>query len=231
MDLETEALLFAEPNSLKRRKFEAALFWEKSLKLRRDVQIYGALVFKTWLELESDPEVAEYNEAPLPIFIADGDRVVKHQFAFAVRRQDGVIQVIDVRSAVGEPWDGTTADMEIEGSESTRIKSWCDKQDISHLTREREYFKNKDIWLSNIRRMLKFVEITNESREPLTEEKVALAVAKFAPITVRNLLDKLDDEETLIIGCICRGILTKKFQAPIDRRGFDGMLVIDVAES
>ena len=96
MDLETEALLFGKTLSRKRRNFKATLFSEISLKQHRDIQVYGLLSHKVWLELESDREVADYNELPKVIQIPCGSTVIAHQFRFAARKTSGIVEIIDI---------------------------------------------------------------------------------------------------------------------------------------
>lgn len=229
MNLETDALLFSKPKSLKRRDFHAFLFWEKSLKQFRDVQIYGLLPHKVWLDLESSPDVVDYNEAPVAVSIPMDNSVFKHRFDFAVRRSTGLIEVIDVgasraKLAAEDDQTGTRKD--------AAIKYWCEGQDIRYRLLTREYFSGMELRLANVRTMLKFLESVSQSRDVLLEEKVGLLIAQLGPLQIRDLLLNLQgSDETIAIAHVARGILTGAIRAAIDKHKFDGALVIDVAES
>lgn len=227
MDLETEALLFGKTLSRKRRNFKATLFSEISLKQHRDIQVYGLLSHKVWLELESDREVADYNELPKVIQIPCGATVISHQFRFAARKTSGIVEVIDI----DEKGSGEDALVESENKEDKRnaIRTWCLNQGIEYRLITSESFIGSEIRLSNIRLMLKFMESVQDVRDVVSEDRVNMAVASLGPLTVRQILAELpDSDQVIVIAQLARGILSGRFRAPIERRPFDGALVIDL---
>jgi hypothetical protein len=229
MDLETEALLFAKTLSRKRRNFKATLFSEISLKQHRDIQVYGLISHKVWLELESNREVVDYNELPKVIQIPCGATVIPHQFRFAVRKVNGNVEVIDIEQKSSEE-DVLVANANKEDKRNA-IRSWCLNQGIEYRLITSESYIGSEIRLSNLRLMLKFMESVHDVRDVVTEDRVNMAVASLGPLTIRQILAELpDSDQAIVIAQLARGILSERFRAPIDRRPFDGALVIDLVK-
>jgi hypothetical protein len=231
MDLKTEALLFQTPTSRVRRNFTASYFVEKSTKLGRLVRIYTNLADQIWLNLESDPHVVDYNEAPKTISIANGSKVFQKQFRFSVRRDDGTIQVIstmDEIKADKEEVEGAEDAIEFLNEEEA-IRVWANSQDIEYLLITKDSIAGNVQRLANLRLMLKFIETAHQCRYPEVEETIENTIRKLAPVQIRRVIEHLPTlEETLIIALIARNILSEHYCAPIDKRDFDGALVIDL---
>jgi len=229
MDLETEALLFSKTLSRKRRNFKATLFSEISLKQHRDIQVYGLLSHKVWLELESNREVADYNEQPKVVQIPCGATVISHQFRFAVRKVSGSVEVIDIEQK--SPEEDVLVENANKEDKRKSIKSWCLNQEIEYRLITSESFIGSEIRLSNLRLMLKFMESVHDVRDVVTEDRINMVVASLGPLTVRQILAELSDsDQAIVIAQLARGILSERFRAPIDRRPFDGTLIIDLAK-
>lgn len=232
MDLEIEALLFEKPRSHVRRDFKATLFWERSLKQYRTVQIYTPLAQRIWLDLESDRNVVDYNELPKRIAIPMGTSVSIHQFRFAVRMKSGQVQVIDIDD---ELCDTVPPESERSGAESARtlqraILNWSEAQGIEYRIVTRKSVANDELRYKNLRIMLKFLESAEGARDSISEGRVDQAVAQLGPRSISELTSALVDiDQTILIAQLARGILAGRFLAPIDKRSFDGNLVIDLA--
>lgn len=227
MDLEVEALLFQKPTSRRRKNFKSTLFVESSLKLNREIWIYSLLAHLVWIELEADPHVVDYNEEPGAISIADGVKILNQNFNFAVRRDDGGIQVILTRDETRP--DG---DQPAESSTLQAIRAWSQSQNIEFRYATRDSLAGSELKLANLRQMLKFVEIANKCRYPDEEQAIENVIRKLAPLQIRRVIENLAPlEETKVIALIARNLLSGRYSAPLDRRKFDGALVIDLAEA
>jgi hypothetical protein len=227
MDLEVEALLFQKPTSKQRKNFKSTLFVESSLKLNREVRIYSLLAHLIWIELEADFHVVEYNEEPRAIPIPAGDTILNQRFSFAVRRDDGAIQVILTKDEA-QPSDGS-----IDGNQESltlqAIRTWSQSQNIEFQYLTRHSLAGSEVKRANWRQMLKFVETAKNCRRLEEEETIELIIQKLAPIQVRRAIENLTQfDETQVIALIARNLLSGRYSAPIDRRDFDGALVIDL---
>jgi len=73
------------------------------------------------------------------------------------------------------------------------------------------------------------MESVQDVRDVVSEDRVNMAVASLGPLTVRQILAELpDSDQAIVIAQLARGILSGRFRAPIERRPFDGALVIDL---
>ncbi|MDO8926503.1 MAG: hypothetical protein Q7U94_06290 [Sideroxyarcus sp.] len=228
MDLEVEALLFKRPSSQQRKNFKSTLFVERSTKLKREVWIYSLLAHLIWIELEADPHVLEYNEAPRPIPIPIDNRILEHQFRFAVRRDDGTVQVIVTKSNHQTSNEDVVSDPLPESRELQAIRAWSQSQGVECRYLTTESFAGMGPKLANFRKMLKFIETASGSHLPHEDETIQNTIRLLAPVQIRRVLQSLAQfEETKVIAVIARNILNGHYSAAIDRREFDGLLVIN----
>lgn len=231
MDLEIGALLFQRPTDMRRKNFKSTLFVENSMKLNREVRVYSLLAHRVWIELEADPHVVEYNEDPQAIAIPMGDKIIKQRFNFAARRDDGSSQVILVRDE-DQGIDGSIAEGDTESSVLLATEVWAKSQQVQFQYVTRASLEGTGRKSANLRQMLKFVETARNCRHPDSELSMELVIQKLAPVQVRRVIENLSGfEETLVIALIARNLLSGKYTAPIDRRDFDGTLVLDLMES
>ena len=211
MDLEVEALLFNTATSHDRKHFRSTLFVERSLKLDREVRIYGLLAHQVWVELEADSRVIAYNEAPVAIPIPLNGKIFKQTFKFAVRREDGTVEAISVHDEVrSHADDGHSRNPFQEHlSREEAILAWAKTQGIQYKCEMTKSVAPRSLKIANLRRMLKFVATTKNSRFPDVEQAIQNTILKLAPAPIRHVLDGLSGiDETIVIAFIARNLLS-----------------------
>lgn len=139
------------PQPFERRNYSAYLYAPYSLKLHRRVYLYARNGYDLWVLLESDTDIAQFNEsvAAVPISFEDGRAATLAPAAVSVSRDGGVL-LHTFRSSDNKHTD--EADVK-----NTSWKKWCALHGFHHKEWTSDLLHSNAIELANLKRLLRFV--------------------------------------------------------------------------
>ena len=199
------------PLPFKRDNYTAHLYRPFSIKLRRQVNLFGHNQFDLWVLIESNPEVSNFNErvSAIPISPTNG-RAFNASPSFITSDSNNIVVIHNIK---------TNGELEDDDESNQRIEAWeryCSNNNFKHQIWNQKSINENAIELANLKRLLRFnsfagLEVNIENENSILDELRNVKKTIFSKVI--ELFPQSDPE--VIKSSLSRLIINRKIFSDI----------------
>jgi hypothetical protein len=214
--------LLEAPSTFRREHAESFLYAPYSRKIHRRVYCYTHLAYDLWVHLESDKDVAFFNERPATIPFSFNGKASQFTPAYVSRKRDKsiVVHIISREDETGAEPVSEASDLP-PANQHDALRVWAKQNNFTLVIWSAKAIHSNPIRLANVKQLLRYV-CSPQRLVPLAIlEEVHTILRQVRSSTVDHIVHTLHmHDEDLIMMVVAEMILSESCYSDIERYPF-----------